>query len=79
MRKGGAPGSKKKVFALYVLQFERFNRSRNFMQNGASKGVPNQLALITLGPSGEILRILRRFEECEILMNYSVSKNRQQI
>ena len=54
---------KNKVFALYLLQFTRFSRSRNLMENRTPKGIPHRSKLKTLGLLGQILKILGRFRQ----------------
>ena len=61
MWKGSALRSKRYVFALYVLPFERFSRSLQLTENGGPKGIPNQPKLITLGASGLMFEILGCF------------------
>ena len=76
MRKGGALRCKKQVFALYMLQFKIVSRSRNLMETGIAKGIPNLSKLTTLRQS--YFRYLGGgFNQIEHLMSFGFSKNRK--
>ena len=74
---------KKKVFVVYMLQFKRFNRLRNLMENGFPKGIPNLSKLITLGASVHIFLDFGRAFENTVVWRFFIGKkaidNQQQI
>ena len=64
--------TKEEVFSLYMLQFKRFSRSRQLMENGPPKCIPTSNKMG--GHRVRLLRLCGGFLKYEMLMNFVIGK-----